>query len=734
MLIDQGMTAQQASDAMAVAVETGVVPTARPAQAATATPAAPKPKGVFPSFPPRPAPRPKAVMMDKEPPAAAATQPTGRRSDGAGRLEPKRGDGYAKIEGDPRRWASADSKFTLEGGRLVGVHPNGQVDILRPDGRVVHPHFSELSHEDQQHIRVQRERGPMAAAEAAEKNVVRQRAAGFVGRPATAERKAKEAQAALRAARAPLPAVGAALPRADQLANDAYMIDNLEGADPRPARQAAPKALPKGFTPVNIAEQTWSSGQHSRTGRVVGVHQDGTVLIEGRDGTQSKIPVWKLDGKDAARLRASLPGEISLGMQMFDPAELEKAHRERAEWMLGEKEGRLGDGRDKADTDRKLAEFRRQRRAGMRPGTDAEQQYEMFGPGGDDAAARAESQAAIDAQVEAGAKRDKQVRQSIDRDKAKYGPGRGVTRFDKDGEPIAATAPTKEQDAAREARRAAEDRVRQDPSHANAAIARLARATGLSREEARAIYMDGEQGPQALRDMAGAARDAQLASQRDALRRQNMLAGNNPRANLTNAFGTMDKEWQDYVMARLMGANPGTSPSDAAIEREKLDVVRAEAEARAAEAARAGRQADRANDLAERGLGLKEKEQGLEAEARAQEESDKTRNLVIEHHGLPMPAGAAAILVKSELSAGRFDHPEVVKFIDNSAIKLLGDSRAFDDNVIDDEEVAAVDAILARLGVGYQPGSWRKAADAEAVRLKGVDERVKSIDPLKHMN
>lgn len=730
-----------------------------------------RPPAVFPSFPPAPAAksasRPGATMMEKEPPVEPQ-YPTGRPSDGMGRIEPKRGSGYAEILDKPRRWASADSKFTLEGGQLVGVHPNGQVDILRPDGRIVHPHVSELSPEDQQHVRVQRERRPMAAAEAADKNVASQRAAGPLGRPATAEKKAKEAQAALRASRAPLPPVGGALPRAGDLASARDAIDAPPAAKPRRGR-AAPQAVPQGYFPVDAGERTWrgrgemyeepgsldrtpkmleTPSPYSRHGRVIGVHPDGTVLIQQRDGSRVTIPLSKLNGADAAHVLGSMPSGLAGRVSLGDPREVARLKAARERYMWEEKTGFVGDGRDLADTEAKLAEFRRQRRAGLRPGTNDEQQYEMFGPGGDDAAARAEAQANIDAQVAAGANRDKQVRQSIDRDKAKYGPGQGVTQFDKDGNPIAAAPLTFEQKKARFDREEAEDRAVANPNNVEVMIARLARANGISRGEARAMYeanlkagpADGEDeetpaaaaaqtraAMQTLRDGAGSKRDEQLASQRDALRRRNMLAGNDPRSNLTNAFGTMDKEWQDYVMARLMGANPGTSPSDAAIEREKLDVARAESEARTAEAARAGRQADRANDLAERGLGLKEKEQDLEAEARAQAESAATRNLVIEHHGLPMPAGAAGKLVGAEISAGQFDHPEVVKFIDNSAIKLLKDSGAFSDNAISDEEAAAVDAILIRLGVGYAPGSWKKAAESEVARR--IADHAKWSDP-----
>lgn len=736
---------------------------------------------------------PSSPSAPRPQPSPEPGYPSGRPSDGLGRIEPSRNAQYEQTLDFPRRWSSADQRFTLEGGQLVGIHSNGQVDILRPDGRTVHPHISELSPEDQQHVYKKRE----SMADFRAENIEREPApapgvAPGIGdwtRPTVPDTRRARASQAREAGRRPMPGRGQAMPRrGDLLAAEADLdqagvaggqssgagaggswlgngaeINNLEGAEPaarRPQQKPARPQLPPGFVPIMVRPRQDETGRYqpfrgrgemyeepgsmdrtpkmletesplSVSGNVIGIGMDGNVLFESPDGRQSQIHLSQLSGRDAAHIVSSLPSNLAGRVQIGNPEDLRKARADRERYMWEERTGFVGDGRDLDDTEAKLAEFRRQRRAGMRPGTNAEQQYEMFGPGGDDAAARAEAQADIDARAAAGAQRDRAVQQGIARESEKYGPGRGVVRYDSKGNPIPAEELTQEQRAARSKRKDVENRAKLDPTRERAIINNLARRARISVEEATRIYEEGranslkdagtpddparlaarEAGLKPLRNMAATARNAQLNSQQDALRSRNMLAGNDPRANLTNAFGTMSKEWQDYVMARLMGADPGASPSDAAIEREKIGVAQAEAEARAAEAARAGRQADRANDLAERGLGLKEKDQAQSEAAARDKEAADTRNLIIRHHKLPMPAGAAGELVESEISSGRFDHPEVVKFVNRSALKLLDDAGAWDDEKLSDEEVAAVDSILSRLGVGYQPGSWRKAAE-----------------------
>jgi len=569
---------------------------------------------------------------------------------------------------------------------------------------------------------------------------------------------------------APVPAASA------PAAAGAAALDNLEGAEPPRARvrpravmmepeaAAAPPrraALPAGFAPVNVQERTWraagdsfpnpdangpplleSESPHSRTGRVVGISQDGDVIIEGAGGERSRVHISQLNAQDIGHLLAELPSGMTGRIQLANPEELARARSERDRFMWEEKTGFVGDGRDLADVGAKLAEFRRQRRAGLRPGSNAEQQYEMFGPAGDDAAARAEAQASIDAQVAAGAKRDKAVRKASERDKERFGASPRIKRYDENGEEIAAPPLTEQQKQNRIARREAEDRVRQDPSHVNAMIARLARAAGVSRDMAREMVESGD--VQQLRDMAGSKRDEMARDSRTALRDQNMLAGRDPRKNFANAFGRLSPEWQEYVTASRMGADPGASPSDAEIANRGLSVQERLAEAQIAreknEADRLAANAANQDRLAaieaqlkanqdiregeklklDQGEAKRRGEAGRLAEeqvlgeqkekdaARAADERDKT----IAGYSLPIPAGAQGEAVRQRLSAGDWNDKKVQDFAVGAAIKLLRDNNAFDDGFISPSESDEVDSVLSRLGAGYKPGSFiRRAID-----------------------
>ena len=569
---------------------------------------------------------------------------------------------------------------------------------------------------------------------------------------------------------APVPAASA------PAAAGAAALDNLEGAEPPRARvrpravmmepeaAAAPPrraALPAGFAPVNVQERTWraagdsfpnpdangpplleSESPHSRTGRVVGISQDGDVIIEGAGGERSRVHISQLNAQDIGHLLAELPSGMTGRIQLANPEELARARSERDRFMREEKTGFVGDGRDLADVGAKLAEFRRQRRAGLRPGSNAEQQYEMFGPAGDDAAARAEAQASIDAQVAAGAMRDKAVRKASERDRERFGASPSIKRYDENGEEIAAPPLTEQQKQNRIARREAEDRVRQDPSHVNAMIARLARAAGVSRDMAREMVESGD--VQQLRDMAGSKRDEMARDSRTALRDQNMLAGRDPRKNFANAFGRLSPEWQEYVTASRMGADPGASPSDAEIANRGLSVQERLAEAQIAreknEADRLAANAANQDRLAaieaqlkanqdiregeklklDQGEAKRRGEAGRLAEeqvlgeqkekdaARAADERDKT----IAGYSLPIPAGAQGEAVRQRLSAGDWNDKKVQDFAVGAAIKLLRDNNAFDDGFISPSESDEVDSVLSRLGAGYKPGSFiRRAID-----------------------
>jgi len=601
---------------------------------------------------------------------------------------------------------------------------------------------------------------------------------------------------------APVPAASA------PAAAGAAALDNLDGAEPPRARvrpravmmepeaAAAPPrraALPAGFAPVNVQERTWraagdsfpnpdangpplleSESPHSRTGRVVGISQDGDVIIEGAGGERSRVHISQLNAQDIGHLLAELPSGMTGRIQLANPEELARARSERDRFMWEEKTGFVGDGRDLADVGAKLAEFRRQRRAGLRPGSNAEQQYEMFGPAGDDAAARAEAQASIDAQVAAGAMRDKAVRKASERDRERFGASPSIKRYDENGEEIAAPPLTEQQKQNRIARREAEDRVRQDPSHVNAMIARLARAAGVSRDMAREMVESGD--VQQLRDMAGSKRDEMARDSRTALRDQNMLAGRDPRKNFANAFGRLSPEWQEYVTASRMGADPGASPSDAEIANRGLSVQERLAEAQIAreknEADRLAANAANQDRLAaieaqlkanqdareNEGLGLQRKEAkqrkrasriaeeargaqedlnrerlGLEQEAaqrqseahaaamgqarrdQASEEAAKAtdeRDKTIAGYSLEIPAGAQGEAVRQRLSAGDWNDKMVQDFAVDAAIKLLRDNNAFDDGFISPRESNEVDSVLSRLGAGYKPGSFiRRAID-----------------------
>lgn len=738
--------------------------------------------------------------------------PSGRPSDGLGRIEPKRNDQYEQTLDFPRRWSSADQRFTLEGGQLVGVHSNGQVDILRPDGRTVHPHISELSPEDQQHVYKKRE----SFADFRAENIEREPApapgvAPGIGewtRPTVPDTRRARASQAREAGRRPMPGRGQAMPRrGDLLAAEADLdqagvaggqtsgagaggswlgngaeINNLEGADPaarRPQQKPGRPQLPPGFVPITVRPRQDETGRYqpfrgrgemypepgsmdrtprmletesplSVDGNVIGIGMDGNVLFESPDGRKSQIHLSQLSGADAAHIVSSLPSNLAGRVQIGNPEDLRKARADRERYMWEERTGFVGDGRDLDDTEAKLAEFRRQRRAGMRPGTNTEQQYEMFGPRGgvadrrrQTAAARAEAQADIDARAAAAARRDKAVQQGIARESKKYGPGRGVVRYDSKGNPIPVEELTQEQRAARDKRKDVEIRAKLDPTRERAIINNLARRARISVEEATRIYEEGraqsldgagtpddkarlaarEAGLNPLRNRAATARNNQLNRQQDALRSRNMLAGNDPRANMTNAFGTMSKEWQDYVMARLMGADPGESPSTRAAKDREFALKEREIDANA--------------ELARQGMRFREEEdkrRAAEFEGKKKEEAKssiaKSRNEAVARHRLPMPSNEAEhAVVVSALDDGRWDDPDVVRFVNKSAIKLLTDSKAWDDDKISDEEAAAVDAIIARLGAAYQPGSWREAAESELeIRIAERKARAEARD------
>lgn len=105
-------------------------------------------------------------------------------------------------------------------------------------------------------------------------------------------------------------------------------------------------------------------------------------------------------------------------------------------------------------------------------------------------------------------------------------------------------------------------------------LRRMASRAGVPLADARGMVAgDGGRagGIQQLRDLALDRQNQDREARREAVRRLNMLAGNNPRANLTNAFGMLDDEQQQQAVLGAMfprGATP-------------LDVVQAQAMAEA---------------------------------------------------------------------------------------------------------------------------------------------------------
>ena len=92
--------------------------------------------------------RPKATMMPPAEELPAPRQPASRARASA----PQPAVDYHQIRDRPRGWSSRDGKFTLEGGVLEGITPEGHAVIRRPDGVVVRPHVSQLSGRDAAHV------------------------------------------------------------------------------------------------------------------------------------------------------------------------------------------------------------------------------------------------------------------------------------------------------------------------------------------------------------------------------------------------------------------------------------------------------------------------------------------------------------------------------------------------------------------------------------------------------
>lgn len=102
-------------------------------------------------------------------------------------------------------------------------------------------------------------------------------------------------------------------------------------------------------------------------------------------------------------------------------------------------------------------------------------------------------------------------------------------------------------------------------------LRRMAERAGISMSEARSLV--GEDGSvQGIRDLAIDRRREDKEARRKAYTDRNMLAGNDPRQNLVNAYNTLDPEMQQQAMLGMMFPD-GATPLD-------VQQARAAAEAR----------------------------------------------------------------------------------------------------------------------------------------------------------
>lgn len=103
-------------------------------------------------------------------------------------------------------------------------------------------------------------------------------------------------------------------------------------------------------------------------------------------------------------------------------------------------------------------------------------------------------------------------------------------------------------------------------------LRRMAEKAGISMAEARRMKEEGGGDIASIRDLVMDRRNADKRSREQAYRDQSMLAGNDPRKNLVNAYNRLSPENQQQAMLGLMFPG-GASPLD-------VDVARAMAEAR----------------------------------------------------------------------------------------------------------------------------------------------------------
>jgi hypothetical protein len=138
----------------------------------------------------------------------------------------------------------------------------------------------------------------------------------------------------------------------------------------------------------------------------------------------------------------------------------------------------------------------------------------------------------------------------------------------------------------------AADRVAADSRYWNDAgvkerkIARMAKAAGLSIEEARALVAEGAASAEGMTDdtynLTAAGRNAEFSKLRDAVtnrrnanedarmqswRAQMMLAGSNPRKNAVNALGALDEDQRQANLQFMLAGGRGATPLEVEAQR-----------------------------------------------------------------------------------------------------------------------------------------------------------------------